>query len=71
MNKIKLGPKDAALIFREEGEDEIHLPNQNPSEEALQSSFNLIRCVAMLNNPAILAMVDKEIEEKLRKGDLQ
>ena len=58
---IKLGPKDAAVVFNE-NEFSVFFPNQEDDEDAYQSTTNALRCALFLRMDSLLKIVDERID---------
>lgn len=63
---VELGPGDAAVVWRANGTKEAYLP-ENMSDEDMVSpgtpAYMVVRSAMALNDPDIVAFIDKKIEE--------
>lgn len=63
---LKLGPKDAAIIFRFEKEgirDEIHFPSQRGRAIAHKTSMRAAEAITALHTPQIMTLVEARMVE--------
>lgn len=55
--KLKLGPKDAALVIRGDGTREVELPKQPPEEKAHEATLLVAALACAIDDEATMAII--------------
>lgn len=62
---LELGEKESAIIFDADGVPRLVLPEQDENDEALTSTFQVLRCATLFRMPDVLDAVDENIKQSM------
>lgn len=65
---ITLGPRDSALVFRDDGTEEIFNPIMPDDGIATDSMVKSLQCGIALHNPRVFAVVEKALDASIAKA---